>query len=218
MSPRPRPPVRARASSCLAFAFALGALFVLSPLARADCEPSHRVAHDRANCLDGGLGRSGGSKRLLWARNTCSDLGTVVAKWDVAHLSDFTWHLSGPHQRTEHHSVPFGVKGPYCCNDKGPCNRIDRSARPGPYGHDDAGCRTQWRRSGAAKRCDLVGAEYRRGASRWCRLTVRCDTAAHPGGARTESAYRSVRIQQVDELKWCPQRLPHRALVYHTEC
>ena len=202
-------------------AFAAGAVLFLALFAglqaHAACERAHRVPVHHAPCLDGGLGRPGAAQRLVWARNTCSDLGTVVAKWDIAGLPDRTWHLRDSRERSER--IPsVGLRGLYCCLDLGPCHRLDRAAPPGPYTDDEAGCVRQWERSGASKRCDLLSAAFHRGAHRWCRLRARCDTAERPGGSRTVGAERSVKIQRVDELKWCPQRRPQTALVYHTRC
>ena len=197
--------------------WAAGAALVLAAsAAHADCERSNRVGAWHAECLSGGIDRER-AKHRLWARNECPHLGTVYVKWDIADQTDRTWHLNGSETRRGTVSSA-SVTGPWCCQDLGACNRRDRSAPAGPYTHDEAGCRAQWRRSGAAKRCDLIGVEYKRGKSRWCRLDVRCETGRETGGPRTKAVYRSVRMPDVDALKWCPQVRSHQGLVYNSRC
>ena len=201
---------------CLGFALA-GLLAVWVSPVFAACARYHRVPVGQADCLDGAHEEVSSSRVRLWAQNVCPELGSVVAKWDLIDRSDRTWTLSGGDRRTSTMKVA-GVRGLFCCQDKGLCSRRDRSARPGPYREDAAGCRAQWARSGAAKRCDLVSVVFKRGADPWCRITARCDALNHRRPPRTERVYRSVKIKYVDELKWCPQHLPDTALVYHDDC
>ena len=200
-------------ASLLSLALLLAALVVPSP-ARADCERVSRVPASPADCLEGGYRQNGPFFRVE-ARNRCPDLGAIVVKWDIVNKRDKTWTLrSGDWRRDRFRAVQ--VNGPYCCQDEGHCNRRDRSAPPGPYTVDAGGCRAQWARSGAQRHCTLLSVEFKRGASPWCRLKVRCERT--PGATRNLDVYRSVQIRVVDELKWCPHRLPKRALVYRSPC
>ena len=105
---------------------AFAALLFLAPLvigeAEGACESNHRLSHSEVDCLhawwdntpSASTGVPGGS--TVAAISNCSIYGTVVAKIDIRHRSDWTWHLEN--SSTRRGKLAFNdIRGVSCCRD-----------------------------------------------------------------------------------------------------
>ena len=196
----------------------LAALLAPLSLAYAACAPPDRVPAHLSPCLEAAVDGPGPSAGLAWARNACADEGTVVVRWDLGDATPRMWHLSTGHTRAEALSAR-PASAPVCCADLGPCAPpARRAAPPGPYTRDAPGCARQWDRSAASLRCDLLSVRFGAGAHPWCHLRARCVGMHRPSASRLVPVERSVKLQDVDDLAWCPRRLPGIALVARSRC
>ena len=103
---------------------------VISGASHASCTGSDRLSLSRANCLDGDhysvcsfrlFGTCMVKKYKVWVQSRCSGDGTkVVAKIDIANVTDLTWHQTSNAKRSVETDNP--INGVYCCDDLGQCN------------------------------------------------------------------------------------------------
>ena len=111
----------------------------------ASCGSSQRLKHSSSECLAARYTNSGNwlnASSEYYANNACHQYGKVVAKIDIKHGSDATWHLTGAGLRsggsTSHH-----VRQIWCCKDLSHlCNKSDVVTADG--------CRAQFDKSPAA--------------------------------------------------------------------
>ena len=100
--------------------YLLGAVvlsFMCSGLAQAACEWSDRISEHSLDCLSGEWHNQLWPKRdTAWVRNECSEFGSMVAKIERQHATDWTVHLTGG-DRVEKSGTAGDVRGIYCCTD-----------------------------------------------------------------------------------------------------
>ena len=111
-------------------AIALFGFLAISGASHASCTGDDRLELDEARCLTGTHNNICVDKLfghcLNWqstysARKLCRDVDDkTVAKIDLAHSSDKTWHLNDYLWR-DGESMAM-VRGIYCCDDLGTCN------------------------------------------------------------------------------------------------
>ena len=112
-----------RTLSILVAVFAVSAIMAGSALAA--CEWKHRIPHGDSECLTAKWKNHnavlGHPKNWVTAQSSCSDLGRVVAKIDLVHSDDRTWHLHGDNVRRGEYTA--SIRHVYCCKDLGVCRR-----------------------------------------------------------------------------------------------
>ena len=113
----------------------------------ASCGKSKRMQHRNAECLEASYKNRGWLKdSYAKAKNKCTEYGKVVAKVDIRHHWDRTWHLNDGDER-EYKNDWQHIRGVFCCTDLSDlCNKSDIVT--------PVSCGTKFRESPASATCD----------------------------------------------------------------
>ena len=110
----------------------------------ASCGSSQRLKHSSSECLAARYNNTGNwinPNSEFYANNACPRYGKVVAKIDIKHGTDYTWHLTSGGLRSGFDNKH--VRQIWCCKDLSDlCNKSDVVTA--------TGCRAQFNKSPAA--------------------------------------------------------------------
>ena len=174
---------------CTVAALALATL--LAGQAHAACGNSQRIDHNDADCLEAEVRFT-----KTFAKNTCSEYGTVVVKVDLTWCVDHTYTLTDG----DRHIVYGGgchVRKVACCKDLSDlCNKADLV--------NDESCGEQFSRSPAADSCRNVSAGLDDDDDDQCVIDAECRTGS---SEPYQPASTTVSWLDTDDLNMCDDGL-----------